>query len=61
MSEASTITYDSDGTYEVKLTRAVNYRGAMLLPLPRHEMSGRALKAIVEQEGPDVVDSAEPR
>jgi len=54
-------TYDDEVTYEVKLTRAVSYRGAQLQPLPVHEMSGRVLKAIILDEGDDVIDHADPR
>lgn len=53
--------YDDAATYDVKLTREVSFRGARLLPLPLHEMTGRALNAIIETEGVDAVDRVEPR
>jgi hypothetical protein len=53
--------YADDTTYAVKLMWPVMFRRSKYLPLPVHEMSGAFLKQIIEQEGADVVDSAEPR
>jgi hypothetical protein len=53
--------YDDAVTYNVKLTRIVTYRGAQLQPLPVHEMTGRVLKAIILDEGDDVIDRADPQ
>ncbi|MBB3996876.1 hypothetical protein [Aureimonas pseudogalii] len=53
--------YDEETIFRVKLMRPVTYRGAPLTALPVHQMTGRALNAIVAQEGADVVDTAEPR
>lgn len=54
-------TYDEAAIFDVKLTREVSFRGARLLPLPSHEMTGRALNTIIETEGVDAVDRVEPR
>jgi hypothetical protein len=61
MPAKKTPAYDDETQYDVKLTRMVWYRGATLTPLPVHEMSGKALNAIVDQEGADVIDRADPR
>jgi hypothetical protein len=50
--------YEDETIYAVKLVRPVVYNRSKFLPLPVHEMSGRVLKAIIEQEGADVIDSA---
>lgn len=52
--------YQEDVTYKVRLTRVVPYRGTTLLPRDDHEISGAALNAIVETEGADVLDAAQP-
>lgn len=59
--EQPTVTYEDDVIYHVKLTRVVTYRGAQLHPLPVHEMNGRVLKAIILNEGDDVIDRADPQ
>ena len=61
MPASKTPDYADDETYAVKFVRPLEFRRSRFLPLPVHEMSGRTLKAIIEQEGADVVDSAEPR
>lgn len=53
--------YEDKAEYEVKLMRTVMFRGAKLLPLPTHDMSGKMLNALIEQEGGDVVDTAHAR
>lgn len=54
-------TYDLETEYAVKFVRPVRYRGATLDALNEHDMSGLVLGIIIEQEGDDVVDRAEPR
>ncbi len=49
---------DDGAVYAVKLSRPVTYKGAKLLPLPVHDMTGAAMKFIIEQDGADdVIDS----
>ena len=51
--------YTDEATYAVKFMRPVLFRQSKYLPLPVHQMSGAFLKQIIEQEGPDVIDSAD--
>lgn len=53
--------YDDEGEYLVKLREPVLYRNAPLLPRFEHEMTGRALNAIVEEYGPNAIDFANAR
>lgn len=52
--------YDDGKTYNVKLARPVNYRRSRLLPLHPHEIRGAVLNEIIDAEGEDVIDTAEP-
>lgn len=61
MTAEMTPAYDDTTTYAVKFAWPVVFRRSKFLPLPEHEMSGAVLKSIIEQEGADVVDSADPR
>lgn len=53
-------TYDDGTFYNVKLARPVTYRRSRLLPLHPHEIRGAVLNEIVDAEGEDAIDSAEP-
>ncbi len=52
---------ETTSAYVVKLTRPVQIGRAKLLPLHKHELSGKALTGLVEREGSDAVDTAQPR
>lgn len=53
--------YEATTIYVVKLTRPVQIGRAKLLPLHTHELSGTALTGLIEREGSDAVDTAQPR
>lgn len=52
---------DDSAVYYVKFMRVVEYNGSKFLPLPKHRMKGSYLRGIVQQEGSDVVESADAR
>jgi hypothetical protein len=52
--------FADDTMYDVKLAWVVVYDRSKYLPLPVHVMSGKILKAIIDQEGDNVLDSAQP-
>lgn len=52
---------DEKKTYDVKLTRAVSLGPFRFRPLNEIEMSGPVLKSVIELEGEDVIDYANPR
>lgn len=53
--------YDPAARYDVKFSRVVPAYGVKLLPIDTHDMDGATLNMIVETEGADCVDRAEPR
>jgi len=52
---------DEKKTYDVKLKRLVTLEPFRYRPLNEIEMSGSVLKAVIEQEGEDVIDYANAR
>ena len=55
-----TTRHDPAVLYRVQITRPVTVLGLRLLPLHEHTLTGALLDALVDQEGDDVVHSAEP-
>lgn len=52
---------DRSRVYIVRLSRAVTrLSGRVLKPLAVHEFDGAALILLIEREGEDIVDTAEP-
>jgi len=52
---------DPDRDYDVRLSRPVTFLSARLKPIDTHTMSGGILLALIDAEGADCVDSAQPR
>jgi len=53
--------YDPQVRYDVKFTRVVSVYGAKLLPIDTHDVDGKTLNLIVDAEGADCVERADPR
>jgi hypothetical protein len=53
-------TYEPEAEYEVTLAKPVTIFGQQLLPLHQHEMLGKVIAQIVEENGADVVAHAAP-
>ena len=52
--------YEPGTTYNVRLKKVVTLGRLRLLPRNTHEILGAALNQIVADEGPEVVDAADP-
>lgn len=52
--------YEPGIIYQVAITRPFTFNGHKHLPRHDHQIKGKALTAIIEQEGSDVVRSAQP-
>lgn len=51
--------YEPDKTYTFVLMRKVRLSGMLLPVAARHEAKGAVLNAIIDQEGEDVIDTAD--
>ena len=60
MAKRTTKKFDETKQYEVKLTRPVIVVGLRFKPLGKQTFSGKILNKLIEREGPDVIDSANP-
>lgn len=60
MTEASTPAFEPEETYRVELKTAARVAGVRFLPRGELTMKGAMLTRLIEENGPDVVLTAEP-
>ena len=61
MAKTKAPTYDADAEYSVKLTRPITIAGGRILrPINEQIFRGSYLKKIIDREGADVIDRANP-